>query len=559
MPFNGSGTFSIINTFVPNSTILSSAVNQNFSDIATGLSDCLTRDGQAGMTAALKLINGTSGVPSLSATSDTATGLYFPATGVLGLVANALGLKVNSEIYAAQSATIAAGGTGYVAGDTITETGGTAIVNAVFTVSTVSAGVVTAVTATVPGIYTAKPTNPVSQGSTSGSGSGCTLTITWNDPTALDYRLAITSLADALLWTNLGSSSFVSGLMAKANGLDFATAIGASNLVQVISGSFILPPAGRLTPTTATPVIKTDVTAATRLYWTPYNGNGTPIYNGTAFNNTTSAEIFADLTAGAQASGGIYDVYKFLSSGTVTLGFSPSWSAGTSGSVTAGSCARGTSTGGTALTYLSGVPTNAVAMTVNNGATTYSVAANQGTYLGTVYINSTAGQLNCNVSYGQSRAWGIWNAYNRVPIVLQAGDGTASWTYSTNTVRPSNNSTANSLTILAGLPEEETFLTFKQKTTQAVPTGTTSNIQTGVGWNSTSAFSGTISDLADTTGGGGPTVIYGGSAVAQYQQAPALGINVVTALENTFQHAIAGTETFFGTQSNMLLSANWRG
>ena len=55
MPFNGSGTFAIINTFVPNTTILSSATNANNTDIATGLSDCLTRDGQAGMTAALSM------------------------------------------------------------------------------------------------------------------------------------------------------------------------------------------------------------------------------------------------------------------------------------------------------------------------------------------------------------------------------------------------------------------------------------------------------------------------------------------------------------------------
>jgi hypothetical protein len=46
MPFNGSNTFTIVNTFVPGTTILSSAVNANFTDIATGLSDCVTRDAQ---------------------------------------------------------------------------------------------------------------------------------------------------------------------------------------------------------------------------------------------------------------------------------------------------------------------------------------------------------------------------------------------------------------------------------------------------------------------------------------------------------------------------------
>ncbi len=37
MPFNGAGVFTIINTFVPGTTIFSSAMNANFTDIATGL------------------------------------------------------------------------------------------------------------------------------------------------------------------------------------------------------------------------------------------------------------------------------------------------------------------------------------------------------------------------------------------------------------------------------------------------------------------------------------------------------------------------------------------
>jgi hypothetical protein len=77
MPYNGSGTFSIVNSFVPNTTILSSAVNQNFTDIATGLSDCLTRDGQAGMTAALAMGNNKiTGLATPTLTTDAATKAY---------------------------------------------------------------------------------------------------------------------------------------------------------------------------------------------------------------------------------------------------------------------------------------------------------------------------------------------------------------------------------------------------------------------------------------------------------------------------------------------------
>lgn len=218
---------------MPNSTILSSAVNQNFTDIATGLSDCLTRDNLAGMTAVLRAVSGTSAAPGYTFTSDTKTGIYLAATGVLGLTANALGIKVNSEVFAVASAVVSAAGSGYAVGDTITETGGTFITATVYTVATLSGSGVATVTVTVAGIYTAKPSSPVAQGSTSGSGTGATFTPTWNDPTALDYKLGITDLADAALWTKFGASSYVASIMGKANALDFTTALTQSALLTV--------------------------------------------------------------------------------------------------------------------------------------------------------------------------------------------------------------------------------------------------------------------------------------------------------------------------------------
>jgi hypothetical protein len=180
MPFNGSGTFSIVNTFVPNTTILSSAVNQNFTDIATGLSDCLTRDGQAGMTAVFKAVSGSVSAPGdFSFNSDATAGLYLSTTGIVGLVAKSLGILVNSSIYCVTAAAVQAGGTGYAVGDTITETGGTAISQAVLTVATLSGSAVATVTVTYPGFYTVKPSDPVAQGSTSGSGTGATFNMTW--------------------------------------------------------------------------------------------------------------------------------------------------------------------------------------------------------------------------------------------------------------------------------------------------------------------------------------------------------------------------------------------
>lgn len=222
MPFNGSGTFSIINTFVPNTTILSAAVNQNFTDIATGLSDCLTRDGQAGMTAVFKAIAGSVSAPGISFTSDTTAGLFLDTTGIVGLVAKGLGIKVNSSIYQVTAAAVQAGGTGYAVGDTITETGGTAMSQAVLTVATLTGSAVATVTVTYGGFYSVKPSDPVAQGSTSGSGSGATFNLTWSTQYA---RSLVTNTADALPWQRFGSSSFVSGLMAKANAYDFLVSL----------------------------------------------------------------------------------------------------------------------------------------------------------------------------------------------------------------------------------------------------------------------------------------------------------------------------------------------
>jgi len=75
MAFDGSGTFSIPNSFTPDTTILSSLVNANFTDIATGLSEVLTLAGEAGMTAPLPLADGTEALPGLTFGDDPNTGI----------------------------------------------------------------------------------------------------------------------------------------------------------------------------------------------------------------------------------------------------------------------------------------------------------------------------------------------------------------------------------------------------------------------------------------------------------------------------------------------------
>jgi hypothetical protein len=304
----------------------------------------------------------------------------------------------------------------------------------------------------------------------------------------------------------------------------------------------VVLPQGYLTPTTGVPIITTGVTAGTAVYYTPFVGNLVPLYSGVRFVPYEFSELTLTLVA-QHAASTIYDVFAFLDSSTLRIGTGPAWS--NSSSATG---ARGTGAGTTQISRVNGVFTNTVSMTARNGTDTYTVDAGKGTYLGSIFIDGTQGQITCHKDYGQSRKWGIWNAYNRRQLFLKAGDATGSWNYGTNTLRPSNNATANSLTVFCGLAEEMIEVSARQKASGSNGAGATSRV--GVGWNSTTAASGyapTISTRVNTNA-------VAQSLIAHYTPPPTLGIVTVTMLE-----AATDTTAFSGAESDMMLTAEWMG
>jgi hypothetical protein len=232
----------------------------------------------------------------------------------------------------------------------------------------------------------------------------------------------------------------------------------------------------------------------------------------------------------------------------LTLVTGPAWTTST-----AGAGARGSGGSTTQLARIKGYNVNAVAMTGRNGATTYAIGANLATYVGSGFIDSVAGQISCHRSYGQSRKWGLWNAFNRKPIYLKAGDSTASWTYTSPTIRPSNNSTANSLTTFTGLAEEFISLTGNQKINGDTGAGAGTSYLSALGVNSTTVTTGTQGNFLSNSAAIGAI---GCNAVAMYDMVPGLGINTITMLESS---PSPRTGTWFGTESFMLLKAMWRG
>jgi len=138
-------------------------------------------------TGAIDLAAGSSGVNisnggTVTAITGTAAGTSYTSVPsvVIPAPTTAGGVQATATVaMLATSISLASGGSGYAIGDTITLTGGTFSTTIILTVATLSGSAVATFTNNQSGTYTVLPTNPVAQGSTSGSGSGATFNITW--------------------------------------------------------------------------------------------------------------------------------------------------------------------------------------------------------------------------------------------------------------------------------------------------------------------------------------------------------------------------------------------
>jgi hypothetical protein len=333
------------------------------------------------------------------------------------------------------------------------------------------------------------------------------------------------------------------------------TAVNASTAAAVIP-----TPQGYLTLSSGVPIIPSDVSTG-GVFYTPYVGNLVPIYTGSSFAPVVFTELLLTLNS-SHIANNIYDVFIFNNSGVPTIVSGPSWSAGTGGNITAGSCARGTGAGGAALSRVNGIWTNTVQITGRNGATTYTINANLATYVGSILIDTVAGILTCHRLYGQSRKWCVWNAYNRDNIIMKAGDSTSSWVYNSGTVRAANGNSANSISTFIGLPEEQVFISEVQGIQNVATALTTTSFggtaTIGAGINSTTAFSGTRGSLSGGYQGASAIAVNtSGTIYADAVLQPGIGVNTITALEASAATAVS--VTYQGTEPNMLLTAAWRG
>jgi hypothetical protein len=258
---------------------------------------------------------------------------------------------------------------------------------------------------------------------------------------------------------------------------------------------------GRLTLTSGTPVTTADVTGATNIYFAPYTGNRIALYDGSSDWNIRTFTVIT-IAVGTIDAGKPYDLFAYDNSGTVTFDAPLAWTDDT--------------TRATALTTQDGV-------LVKTGATTRR-------YIGTFYTTATT---TTEDSYAKRL---LWNYYNRVSRPMRVLEATNSWTYTTETIRQANGSTANQLAFIIGVAEIE--LT-------AIVIGLVRNSSTNVG----------VSVLVglDSTSAGATGCLIGSLDIsvasrldvvtAVLRTYPAIGYHYAAWLE--YSHA-SGTSTWWG-------------
>jgi hypothetical protein len=296
-----------------------------------------------------------------------------------------------------------------------------------------------------------------------------------------------------------------------------------SAAVSMVTGS-------RLTPSTGVPIITSDITAATTVFFTAWIGNQTLIYDGTNFIPTSHGELsqtLADATKSpaAAAASSAYDMFVWSDGGIIRCTRGPVWTSTT---------VRGAGAGTTELIQVNGIFVNRFAIT--NGP-----AANKGTYVGSILTNASTQldmQFNpAGAAGGSNPNLNFWNMYNRRRAMVNNFDNTNSWTYTLATYRTKNGNVNNRITFFIGMAD--TFIRAKNTMGAANSTANTTR-SVAIGLNSASVVASNchIPFTPATSLASQLMPIY-----AEWYGVPTLGANFLAPLE---QSTAVGTCTWFG-------------
>jgi len=321
------------------------------------------------------------------------------------------------------------------------------------------------------------------------------------------YRIDVKTSTDVLVRSVDNITAYTSGGdMTKAvyDPANIAQQLVGTTAVQTLTNKTLAGTAdpavnnGRLTLTSGTPVTTADVTGATNIYFTPYNGNKVSVYSGTQWEMLTFTEL--TLALGTITSARPHDVFLDYNSGTPQLVLL-AWTSDT---------ARAT-----ALTYQNGV-------LVKSGTATQR-------YLGSFYTTSTTTTADALATRY------LYNEYNTVIRGATAQISTASYTYTTATWRAANSITTNGdgrFSFLIGNVKDRVNITASR-----AAANTTNNTHT----NGIALTGVTNAELVGTLGASALGAI--ATTPCHAIAIPRLGLNFAQAMETS---VASGVTTWYG-------------
>jgi hypothetical protein len=282
-------------------------------------------------------------------------------------------------------------------------------------------------------------------------------------------------------------------------------------------------PSGRLTNLTGAPVQTTSTAGATSIYFTPYNGNTAPFWDGSNWGWEQFTELSQALTdttksPAAAAASSCYDIFLWKDAGVKRISRGPAWT--------------NLTTRGYTLTRQNGY-------LVNTSIITNGPAALFGLYLGTIATNASSTldyTFGASASGGIAAVFNVWNNFNRRLTTTRVTDSGAPYNYGSATIRQARASAGNQITFVSGLAEDGVSVS---RNGSGVFAAALVGLQLGVGLDSTTAYATMFTAFISAS----TNYYFAGSNVVYL--APQLGSHVISANESTF----AGTIGTFNTNA----------
>jgi len=423
------------------------------------------------------------------------------------------------------------------------------------------------------------------------SGGSVNINRTWANTNNAGGTLGVTEIT----WTELNPGMLTgpvydpAGIAQQVVGTTATQTLTNKTLTNLVSNGTISGTATpklnnfRLTLTTGVPVTTSDVTAASTIFLTPYNGNGISLYNGTTWELLNSAQVSIALSG--LVAGHVYDLFTYSNAGVLAIDPPVAWANST---VTVTIAAPGVFTWNSHplqngdlvfLTTTGALPTGLAANTqyfvVNAAANTFQLSLTDGgvgiTTTGTQSGVHTAYSLNrratalayqdgvlvksgaatrryvgsfvavtATTTEDSAKIRGLYNYSNRVGRRTYGTIPTSSWTYTIATIRPSNNNTTvgeGRTVMVIGVPEDALRVHFGGQSNQNTAA---INRYNSVGHNTVAIYAGNQVGIS-----GSPNVSSGPVTI---DVLPFQGFNFIQMLE--FSNA-GGVTTWYGASASV--------